>query len=251
MSEIPADDPMRQAQRLMRPELPKRFYKAAEVAEENQQFLIQLDGRAVRTPAKQALALPSRAVAEALAAEWAAQGERIDPTTMPMTRLVNVAIDGVSGERNAVADEVVKYAGSDLLCYRAEGPEGLVLSQTLQWDPVLAWARDELDLHFVLVQGISFADQPEATLARVREIVTPLDPLRLTALHTIMTLTGSALLAIAVLKGKLDTDAAWAAAHVDEDWNMQLWGRDEEAMIRRATRFKEMAAARRLLQLLR
>ncbi|GGE47380.1 ATPase [Agaricicola taiwanensis] len=250
MSEIPADDPMRQAQRLMRPELPKRFYKSAEAAEENQHFTVHLDGRPIRTPARQAIALPSRALAIALAEEWMAQGERIDPLTMPLTRLVNVAIDGVTGERNAVADEIVKYAGSDLLCYRAEAPEGLVLSQSMQWDPVLAWARDDLDLSFVLVQGISFTDQPEPTLDRIRELVAPLDPLRLAALHTIMTLTGSALLAIAVFKGRLTADEAWAAAHVDEDWNMQLWGRDEEAMIRRSTRFAEMSAAHRLLALL-
>ncbi len=250
MSDVPPDDPMRSAQRLMRPELPKRFYKAAESIEKAEGFSVALDGRSVRTPAKAVLAVPSRALADALAAEWNAQGERVDPTTMPLTRLINVAIDGIAGERAAVSSEIVKYAASDLLCYRAEGPDGLVARQGEHWDPVLAWARDSLGLRFVLIEGVVFADQPEATLDRVRELVSPLDPLRLAGLHTVMTLTGSALLALAVFHGHLDADAAWAAAHVDEDWNMQLWGRDEEALARRATRLAEMQAASRLLALL-
>lgn len=250
MSDVPPDDPMCSAQRLMRPELPKRFYKAAESIEKTEGFSVALDGRPVRTPAKAVLAVPSRALADALAAEWNAQGERVDPTTMPLTRLVNVAIDGIVGERAAVASEIVKYAASDLLCYRAEGPDGLVARQSEQWDPVLAWARDNLGLRFVLIEGVIFTDQPEATLDRVGELVSRLDPLRLAGLHTVMTLTGSAVLALAVFHGHLDADAAWAAAHVDEDWNMQLWGRDEEALARRATRLAEMQAAGRLLALL-
>lgn len=243
------EGPMQAAQKLMRPELPKRFYKSVEAVGNNGNYFIHLDGRPVKTPARQALSVPSAELAELVAEEWRAQGERIDPLTMPLTRLVNVALDAVAVRRDEVIAEIVKYAGSDLLCYRAGGPEGLVAEQAAHWDPVLDWVRDALGVRLVMVEGVTFASQPEASLEAVRRSVADLDPLRLAATHTMMTLTGSAVLALAVLRGHLDIEAAWTAAHVDEDWNMRLWGADEEALERRRRRFEEMQAAVRIVRM--
>ena len=188
-----------------------------------------------------------RAVAEAMAAEWASQGEHIDPSTMPLTRIANAAIDRVAGEMEAVAGEIVKYAGTDLVCYRADGPPSLVAAQEAAWAPVLAWAREALGARFVLVEGIIAAEQPEASLAAVAGALADLDPLRLAAVNVVTTLTGSALIAVAVLRGRLTAEAAWAAAHVDEDWQMSRWGRDEIALQRRAARWRDMQAAALIL----
>ena len=234
-------DPTEAARRNMRPQLRKRFYTRAHVAEAAP-FSVLLDGRAVKTPAGNALAAPTRALAEAIAAEWDAQGERVDPATMPLTRLANSIIDGVAEAPAPVADEVAKYLGSDLLCYRAGTPDGLVRRQGEHWDPVLGWARDTLGARFVLGEGVMFVTQPDHAVTAARAHI-PADPWRLGAVHAITTLTGSALLALGVAHGALDIDAAWAAAHVDEDWNMAQWGRDEIALARRAARFAEVQAA--------
>ena len=241
--------PMQAAQRLMRPELPKRFYKEVEVAEEDGRFGIRLDGRPVLTPARKPLEVPSRALAEALAAEWAAQTDVIDPFDMPLTRIVNSALDGVARDADAVRAEIVKYAGSDLVCYRADGPTRLVERQIEAWDPILAWARDDLGARFMLAEGMVFVTQPESALKAVTRALAPVDVLRLAAVSTAMTLTGSALIALALLRGRLSLQEAWAAAHVDEDWNNELWGEDDEAMERRAQRFREMEAAARVIAL--
>lgn len=246
------DGPMQAAQRLMRPDFPKRFYKLAEAARgEDGGFTVLLDGRPVRTPAKNVLSVPSEDLARALAEEWNAQESVIDPAAMPLTRLVNSALDGVAREVNAVRDEIVKYAGSDLLCYRAEGPERLVALQGDSWDPVLAWARDTLGARFVLAEGVVFAAQPQEALDAVRRPIEDIDIFRLAAASAVTTLTGSALLALALLCGRLKANEAWAAAHVDEDWNIEQWGVDEEAAVRRDLRYREMAAAVRVMELLR
>lgn len=245
------DGPMQAAQRLMRPELPKRFYKAADVRADDGGFTVLLDGRPVRTPAKNAVVVPSEDFARALAEEWSAQKEVIDPATMPLTRLVNSAIDGVAREADAVREEIVKYAGSDLLCYRAEGPERLVTLQRGAWDPVLTWVREALGAHFLLTEGVVFAAQPREALDAVRGRIESIDVFRLSAASTVTTLTGSALLALALLGGRLTAGEAWAAAHVDEDWNIEQWGADEEAVVRRDLRYREMAAAARVIELLR
>ena len=236
-------NPMRAAQRLARPELPKRFYTAATVAPADGGFAVLLDGRTVRTPAKERLVVASRAVAEAIAAEWEAQRDRIDPGTMPVTRIVNAAIDRVAKEMPAVRDSIVAHARSDLVCYRADGPEGLVRAQAEAWDPLVAFARDDLGARLILAEGIVHARQSEAALAAIARAVAPYDPVALAAIHTITTLAGSAIIALAVARGRLTTEAAWAAAHVDEDWQATFWGRDEEAVTARARRFDEMAAA--------
>jgi len=240
-------DPTESARRNMRPQLRKRFYQRAHVGDAAP-FAILLDDRPVRTPAGNALALPSRALGEAVAAEWDAQQERIDPAVMPLTRLVNSVIDGVAMAPAPVAEEVVRYLGSDLVCYRADTPAGLVARQARHWDPILGWARDTLGARFVLAEGVMFAAQPDHAIVAASAAI-PSDPWRLGAVNVITTLTGSALIALALSQGRLTVDDAWTAAHVDEDWNMSQWGRDEVALARRATRFAEMQAAGTVLQL--
>jgi chaperone required for assembly of F1-ATPase len=239
-------DPVEAARRAVRPQLRRRFYKQAIAGEGAGTHPILLDGRPVHTPARNALAAPSRALADAIAAEWEAQKDCIDPAGMPLTRLANTIIDGVSAAPGRVADEIEKYLGFDLLLYRAEQPEGLAQRQALLWDPVLAWARDALGARFVLSEGVVFVQQPEQALAAARAAI-PADPWRLGAVHAITTLTGSALLALAVLRARLSAEAAWTAAHVDEDWQMERWGKDALALERRAFRFAEMQAAATVL----
>jgi chaperone required for assembly of F1-ATPase len=242
-----APGPMQAAQRLARQERPKRFYDKATAEPHEDGFVLKLDGRTARTPAKKPLAVADRRIAEAIATEWAAQGAEIDPATMPLTRIVNAAIDRVSGEMEPVRAEIVKYAGTDLLCYRAEGPAALVEAQNAAWEPILVWARDALGARFALAEGVVAIEQPQETLEAVRTALAGLDPLRLAAVHVITTLTGSAIIALAVLRGRLAPNAAWSAAHVDEDWQMSQWGRDEIALARRAARWREMAAAASIL----
>jgi chaperone required for assembly of F1-ATPase len=240
-------DPVEAARRNMRPNLRKRFYQAVTVGE-GTPYPILLDGRAVKTPAGGALAAPSSPLAQAIAAEWDAQGERIGPATMPLTRLANTIIDGVAPNPEPVRQEIAKYLGSDLVCYRAATPAGLVARQAQHWEPVLAWAHEAHGARFVLSEGVMFVAQPENAVAATRSAI-PSDPWRLGAVSAITTLTGSALIALAVAAKQLGVDEAWAAAHVDEDWNMDFWGRDELAMQRRAARFAEMRAAGTVLRL--
>lgn len=248
--EIFAKDPldaMEAARRSMRPTLRRRFYDKAAVESGPDGFAVWLDGKPVRTPARRLLAAPAAALAEALAAEWNAQRDVIDPAAMPLTRLANSIIDGVAQAPQPVAEEIAQYLGSDLLFYRAEGPRGLVERQERQWDPVLAWARDKLGARFTLAAGVMFIEQPPEALTAAAAAI-PADAWRLGAVSSITTLTGSALLALAMLRGRLSVEEAWAAAHVDEDWNMEFWGRDERALERRAYRFAEMAAAADVLR---
>lgn len=231
------------------PPRPKRFYERATAGERDGGFALLLDGRSAKTPAKRDLLLPSRPAAEALAAEWDAQREVLDPAAMPLTRLCNTAIDGVATQMRAVADEVKTYLTSDLFAYRAADPAPLVAAQARDWDPVLDWARDAFGARFILAQGITFVAQPPATLAAMGRVVDaivgqgPAAPFRLAALHVMTTLTGSALLALAVMHGRLAPEAAWAAAHVDELFQESQWGRDAEALERRDRRFVEMKSA--------
>jgi chaperone required for assembly of F1-ATPase len=239
-------DPMAAARRGMRPQLRRRFYQRAEVEDAENEFRLLLDGRPVKTPARRTLAAPTRALAQQLAAEWDAQHDVVDPAKMPLTRLANSIIDGVIDAPSAVALEVERYLACDLVFYRAGGPAGLVMLQAKAWDPVLAWAREAIDARFLLAEGIVFVTQPAQALAAASFAI-PKHPWRLGAVHTITTLTGSALIAIALAHGALSVEAAWAAAHVDEDWNMQFWGRDELALEHRAARFSEMQAAAAVL----
>jgi chaperone required for assembly of F1-ATPase len=239
-------DPEEAVRRATRGPQRKRFYTTAGVIEASDGFGVALDDRPVRTPSGRPLVAPTRDIAEAMVAEWAAQNENIDPLTMPLTRFAN-SVDAMADRVGAVADDIVKYLGTDLLFYRAAHPEALVVREAAHWDPVVYWAAEELGAHFILAEGIVHVRQPDAAIAAARAVL-PDDPWSIAALHVVTTLTGSALLAIALLRGALDQDQVWAAAHVDEDWNIEKWGVDEEVAARRAARLVDFQAAARLLR---
>jgi chaperone required for assembly of F1-ATPase len=244
-------NPMKAAQRAMRPPILKRFYKQATAGETEGGFALLLDGKTARTPAKKRLVLPTRALAEAIAAEWAAQESEIDPLRMPLTRLANLAIDRVTEEAASIREEIVRYASSDHVLYRAGEPEGLVALQAEHWDPILEWARNALGARFLLAEGVKFAAQPEAALAVIRAEAEKWPvPFALAALASLTSLAGSALIALVLARGRLTVVEAWNAAHVDEDWNMRQWGEDAEAVSRRTQRFSEFEAAAKMLVLL-
>ena len=241
-------DPPEAARRSMRRQLQRRFYQRAGVdAEDSGNFRVVVDGRPVHTPARRVLAAPGLALAEALAAEWEQQQEVVDPATMPLTRLANTVVDRVADTASAVAAEIEKYVASDLILYRAAGPDALVARQAGAWDPVLAWAREALGARFTPAQRLSYLAQSPQALALAAAAI-PRHPWRLGATHAITTLTGSALIALAMAGGALSVDQAWTAAHVDEDWNMEQWGRDPLALQRRRHHFAEMQAAAFVLQ---
>ncbi|MEH6721736.1 MAG: ATP12 family protein [Aurantimonas endophytica] len=231
-----------------RPELPKRFYAEVTVSEGEGGHAILLDGRPVKTPARRPLAIPSRAVAHAVAAEWEAQGERIDPATMPVTRLVNTVVDAIADDPDPVRTDVARYAETDLLFYRAGDPARLVERQRDRWDPILEWVHQRLGARFLLAEGVMHVAQPEPALrAVVGHVADFADPFAVAALHQVTTLTGSALLALALADGHVTAEEAWSLAHLDEDWNIEQWGADAEAEIRRALRWEEMQAAALIL----
>jgi chaperone required for assembly of F1-ATPase len=238
-------DPMEAARRGARPKLRKRFYKHAQADGDG---AVLLDRKPVRTPARRTLAAPTPALAEQLAAEWNAQTDVINPAHMPLTRLANAVIDAVSDAPQPIVEEIAKYLGSDLLCYRAESPAGLVERQTQAWDSVLAWTGEAFGVRFVVTQGVVHVPQPDKAIAAARAAI-PMDVWRLAAVSSITALTGSALLALALANNALDADTAWAAAHLDEDWQMSQWGRDELALERRAYRYAEFQAAVTILRL--
>ncbi len=227
----------------------KRFYTTAGFAGAADGFAITLDDKPVRTPSRQLLPAPTREIAEAIAAEWAAQKDIIDPVTMPLTRLANSVIDAVADRVEAVADDVTRYFESDLLFYRAGHPEALVEREARHWDPVLFWAADTLGAHFILAEGIVHVRQPDQAVAAARAAL-PTEPWSIAALHIVTTLTGSALLALALMRGLLDENQVWSAAHVDEDWNSEQWGVDGEVAARRAGRLIDFKAAARVLKAL-
>jgi chaperone required for assembly of F1-ATPase len=243
-----AQNPVAAAQRAVRPVLRQRFYERPAVKAADGAFAVELDGKPIRTPARRLLAAPTQPLAEAMAAEWDAQQDLVDPAKMPLTRLANAVIDGVADNAGPVADEIEKYLASDLLFYRANGPKRLVARQAEQWDPVLQWAADELGAHFAPTEGVTHVVQPGAALAAAAAAIPRTDPWRLGALHSVTTLTGSALLALALLHGRLSADAAWMAAHIDEDWNMEQWGSDALALERRAYRRAEFDAAAAIMK---
>ncbi len=221
----------------------KRFYDTASAAQRPDGYAVLLDGRAIKTPARRDLVLPSRKLAETVAAEWQAQGEFIAPATMPLTRLVNSALDGVTGREAEVRADIVKYAGSDLLCYLADSPRELVERQTEGWSPVLAWAEATHGIRMTLAAGVMPVEQDAAMLVRLGRLLEPFQALSLAGLHAMTTLSGSALLALATAQGLLEPAQAWLLAHIDEDFQIEQWGEDEEASRRRMARGLEMEAA--------
>lgn len=225
----------------------KRFYTAAAATPDGG---IALDGKPVKTPGKQPLRVPAPSLAAAIAAEWEAQRGTIEPETMILTKLANTALDRVAPERARIIDEMVEYAGSDLVCYRADRPPRLAALQASAWDPVLSWAHTALDAGFTTVIGVVHESQQPTALEAIRRHLAAQDDFRLTALHNIMTLTGSCLLAAMTGAGAISGDEAWAAVHVDEDYQIAEWGTDEEALKRRAARQAEFAQCLRFLTLL-
>jgi chaperone required for assembly of F1-ATPase len=239
-------DPRTAARKGAKPILPRRFYDQAAVVDGPGGYQLRLDGKPVYTPARRVLAVPTSELAAALAAEWQAQRDVIDPAKMPLTRLANAIVDGVANAPAPVAAEIEKYLGTDLLFYRADAPQPLRDRQMQHWDPILTWARDALGADFKTGEGIIHITQPEAALQAAAAAI-PRDPWRLGAVNAATTLTGSALIALALARGALSADAAWRAAHVDEDWNTEQWGEDEAALERRAFRLAEFQAAAKVL----
>ena len=247
---VQRQDPVEAARRGAGPEKRRRFYETVSSAAFAGVggFEVLLDGKPARTPAGRILAAPSAPLAQAIAAEWQAQGAVINPASMPLTRLANSIIDGVSERVDAVAAEVKKYLASDLICYRATSPQNLVERQAQHWDPIVSWAEAALGARFLVTDGVVHVAQPDAALAAACAAV-PRDAWRLGAVHAATTLAGSALIALALAEGRLSADEAWIAAHIDEDWNIAQWGEDEFAKERRAFRFAEFAAAAMVLRL--
>lgn len=207
----------------------KRFWKEATVTEQDGGFGVALDGRPVRTPAKAPLVVPGRSMAGEIAAEWDAQQGEIDPNTMPFTRSANAAIDKVRVQHSEVADMIADYGDSDLLCYRADAPGELVARQAAAWDPLLDWAAQELNARLIVAQGVMHLPQPADAIARLRGEVHKLDAFRLTAFHDLVSLSGSLIIGFASARGHLDAQEAWELSRIDEAWQIEQWGEDEEA----------------------
>jgi len=221
----------------------KRFYKAVAVGAAEDGFRVLLDGRPVITPAKNTLALPTRALADAIAAEWQVQGEDIDPVSMPFLKLANTVIDGVAANRAAVIEAILRFGENDLLCYRAHQPPELATLQAQCWDPVLAWARRKHGAEFVVVEGFTHADQPPATLEVFRAALAKQDSFSLAALHVVASVAGSVVLALALADGELVPAQVFALSRIDEDYQASKWGRDHEAEIRASNLARELDKA--------
>jgi len=229
----------------------RRFWTTVSVVPVGDEFEVRLDDRPLRTPAKAPCLMPSRALAEAAAAEWEIQREVIDPAGMPLTRAANTAIDRVAREFEAVAATVAAYGASDLVCYRAPYPEGLVQRQSEVWDPPLAWAREALGARLVLAEGVMHVAQPPESLERLGAEVRAHGPWELTALHDLVTISGSLVIGLAVSRGRLAPPEAWAASRIDEDWNIAEWGEDAEAAGAAERRRESFLEAARFLDLVR
>lgn len=229
----------------------RRFYKEAAVAGAGDGFALELDGRPVKTPARAALAVPSRALADALAGEWAAQGEAVDPRSMPLTGLANAALDRVAPDPAAFAAGLARYGESDLLCYRAEGPAPLVARQAEHWDPLLAWTRRRYDAELKVAAGVVHQLQPDEAVARLGRAVTARSPFELAGLAPLVTVSGSLIVALALAEGELDLEGGWAAATVDDQWQAEKWGEDAEAALALANRRRDFEAGVRFIDLLK
>ena len=225
----------------------RRFYKEAAVGEGN---AVLLDGRPVKTPGRAPLAPPNASLAEAIADEWNAQGEIIDPRSMPLTGLANAAIDRIAPAKAAFVQGLAVFGESDLLCYRAEGPAPLVARQVELWDPILAWAQDRYDIAFQVTAGIVHRPQPPETIAHLAAAVHARDPFALAGLSPLVTVSGALVVALALAEGAIGLDAAWAAAALDEEWQAGQWGEDADAAKALAARRADFTAAARFLALL-
>ena len=228
----------------------KRFWTTVSAEPEGEGWGIKLDGRAVKTPARAALEVPTQRLAEAIADEWQDVGENVDPRAMPLTGLANAAIDRVAPDRYAFARGLANYAEADLACYRADGSRELISRQEEEWDKLLGWARRRYDVDFVTTSGLMHVAQPPATVERLSHAVAALDPFRLAGLSPLVTIGGSLILAIAVLEKAVSPVEAWEAASVDDRWQLERWGRDAEAEAALENRRRDFLAAARFLDLL-
>lgn len=230
---------------------PKRFWTETAVTETEGGYTIALDGRPVRTPAKAPLVLPTRALADAVAAEWAAQVDEVRPETMPLTRTANSAIDKVAAQHDEVASLVAAYGETDLLCYRAEAPRELVDRQAAAWDPILDWASDTLGARLVTVSGVIPTAQDHRALDRLAARVKDFDAFQLAAFHDLVSLTGSLVLALAATESVRDAEVIWEHSRIDESWQIERWGEDEEAAEHTALKKQAFLDALRFFSLLR
>jgi chaperone required for assembly of F1-ATPase len=228
----------------------KRFWKNAAAAERDGGWGVELDGKPVRTPARQPLVVPTSALGEAIAEEWNGVEKKIDPRDMPLTGLANAAIDRVAPDIQAFAAGLARYAESDLACYRAEGPQALVDLQAQSWDALLAWARRRFDVDFRTTGGIIHVEQPAATVERLAHAVVALDAFCLAGLSPLVTIGGSLIAALGVLEGAFTPEQAWAAVSIDERWQLEQWGSDAEAEAALENRRRDFVAAARFLNLL-
>jgi chaperone required for assembly of F1-ATPase len=228
----------------------KRFWKEAAVTPDGGGWGISLDGKPVRSPARKPLVVPTRALGEAIAAEWNEAGERVDPRAMPLTGLANAAIDHVAADPGQFARSLAQYGGSDLACYRAEGPRALVERQERSWDPLLGWARRRFDVDFSTTCGIIHVPQPDATTQRLAHVVAVLEPFRLAGLSPLVTIGGSLVAALAVLEGAISPEQAWNSVTIDDRWQLEQWGADAEAEASLKARRRDFLAAARFLELL-
>lgn len=228
----------------------KRVWKQADAVERDGGWGVELDGKPLRTPARDLLTVPTKALAEAIASEWNEVGDKIDPGTLPLTGLANAAVDRVAPDKEAFAKGIARYAEADLACYRAEGPSALVDRQTESWDALIGWGRRRFDVDFRTTRGIVHVDQPAATVDRLSHAVAALDPFRLAGLSPLVTISGSLLAALGVLEGTLMPDQAWDAVTVDDRWQLEQWGSDAEAEAAIDNRRRDFMAAARFLELL-
>lgn len=229
----------------------KRFWKSADITPLDGGFAITLDGRHMKTPAGKPFAAPSRPLAEAAAAEWNAQGENVRPTTMPVTRGINVAIDRVTPEHAAVAEVIAEYGATDMLCYRAAWPGPLAAREAEGWDPILDWVETRFGAPLIRVEGVVHVAQPDASIKALRAAVDAFDPFALTALHELVSIAGSLGLGLAVAEARLPAPEAWRLSRIDEDFQIEEWGEDDEAKALAARRHRDFLAADRFLTLLR
>lgn len=228
----------------------RRFWKTAEVIDAEGGFGVALDARRIKTPARADLLVPSRAVAEAIAAEWRECGETVDPRSMPLTGLANAAIDRIQPARDEFAAGIARYGEGDLLCYRADGPEPLVRLQQESWDALLTWARRRYDVDFKTCTGVIHVDQPRETVRKFGHAVASLDEFRLAGLATLVTIGGSLVAGLAVLDEMMPAEMAWEAVSLDDRWQLEQWGDDREARQALDARRRDFLAAARFLELL-
>jgi chaperone required for assembly of F1-ATPase len=227
----------------------KRFWTDVTVVPDGAGFGLRLDARAVRTPLKAALVMPTAAMAAAAAEEWRAQVGVVDPGTMPVTRAANSAIDKVAPQFDAVVDLIAAYGGTDLLCYRAEWPPALVARQAAAWDVLLGWAADVLGAPLVVTKGVMHVAQPAGSLAALRAKVAAMTPFQVTALHDLVAISGSLILGLAATEGRLVAAEAWTISRIDEDWQIEQWGADDEATALAAHRRDGLLQAERFYRL--